>query len=113
VSQVTDIPTTARKALWVEVRDSESGERTVDHYSAPVPRNRAEREILLNRIVPQIYPGAQLRTYGGGVATFVRGMLLIEAHYGAVKEGTELKPVPEHNLQPIADGKGQGSLFAA
>ncbi|MGH2946522.1 MAG: hypothetical protein ACRDPC_09750 [Solirubrobacteraceae bacterium] len=60
-----------RKALWVEVRNSETGERTLSLYDAPVPQNRAERERFLNRYVPMIFAGAELRTYAGGAATFV------------------------------------------
>jgi hypothetical protein len=101
------------KALWVEVRDSATGERCVRHYAAPVPRTRGDRERLLNRIVPQIFPGAKLRTYAGGAATFVREQLLIKAHFGAVREGVELLPLEEKLPEPVAPRTGQGSLFAA
>lgn len=109
---MTDTQTT-QKALWVEVRNSETGERTVRPYAAQIPKTRAERELFLNETIPQIFPGAKLRTYGGGVGTFVSGMLLIEAHYGAVRDGAELAPVPEHPLEPVTDEPGQGRLFAA
>lgn len=109
---MTETPTT-RKALWVEVRDSETGQRLVEKYEAPIPRTRAQREVFLNEVVPRIFPGAKLRTYGGGVATFVRDMLLIEAHYGEVRGEVELAPVPVHPVEPIFEGAGQGKLFAA
>jgi len=100
------------KALWVEVRDSSSGERRVDLYAAPVPRTRGDRERLLNRLVPQIFPGAKLRTYAGGAGTFVREQLLITAHFGAIREGVELLPLEEKLPEPLASRAGQGSLFA-
>jgi hypothetical protein len=102
-----------RKGLWIEVRDSESGERRISIYSAPVPRTRTERERLLNHWVPQIFPGAKLRTYAGGVAKFVLGPLLIAAHYGAVRPDAELIPIEEADGGPIARELGQGTLFAA
>lgn len=107
------MPTHERKGLWIEVRDAESGARRISIYSAPVPRNRAERERLLNRYVPQIFPGAKLRTYSGGVATFVRGPLLIAAHYGAVRDDVELLSIEETSEGPVAHTVGQGTLFAA
>lgn len=107
------VATPARKALWIEVRDSDTGERHVAAYAAPQPRTRADRERLLNRHVPQVFPGAKLRTYAGGTATFVRGMLLITAHYGAVRDDAELLPVEERPVEPVASGAGQGALFAA
>jgi len=100
------------KALWVEVRDSSTGERRVDLYETPVPRNRGDRERLLNRLVPQIFPGAKLRTYAGGAATFVCEQLLITAHFGAVRDGVELLPLEEKLPEPLASRAGQGSLFA-
>lgn len=109
---VTNTPT-IRKALWVEVRDSETGQRIVEQYEAPIPKTRTEREAFLNKVVPQIFPGAELRTYGGGVATFVRDMLLIEAHYGAVRDGAELSPLPDRPVQPVFEDEDQGRLFAA
>ena len=66
-----------RKGLWIEVRDSGTGERRISMYAAPVPRSRGDRERFLNRYVPQILPGAKLRTYAGGAATFIVGQLLI------------------------------------
>ena len=102
-----------RKGLWVEVHNSETGQRHVSIYAAPVPRNRTDRERLLNRYVPQIVPGAKLRTYTGGAATFVTGQLLITAHYGSVRADAELLPLEERLPEPIADRVGQGSLFAA
>jgi hypothetical protein len=102
-----------RKALWIEVHDAETGERQRDLYSAPIPRTRAERERFLNRHVPQIFPGAKLRTYTGAAAKFVRGSLLITAHYGAVADDVELQALEEHYPEPVADSVGQGSLFAA
>lgn len=101
------------KALWVEVRDSETGERRVDHYAAPTPKTRTDKERLLNRLIPQIFPGARLRTYAGGAATFVCDQLLITAHFGAVREGIKLRPLEEELPQPVAAKAGQGSLFAA
>lgn len=102
-----------KKALWIEVRNSNTGERTLQPYAAPIPTTRAQRELFLNQLVPQIFPGAKLRTYGGGVGTFICGALLIEAHYGAVRDDTKLAPLPERQLEPVTDGPGQGSLFAA
>lgn len=104
---------TTRKALWIEVRDSDTGDRIVEQYAAPIPRTRAEREIFLNEIVPKIFPGAELRSYGGGVATFVRDLLLIEAHYGAVRADADLSPVPVRPVEPVFEGEDQGRLFAA
>lgn len=101
------------KALWVEVRDSDTGERRVDHYAAPIPSTRNERERLLNRLIPQIFPGASLRTYAGGTATFVRDQLLITAHFGAVRGEVRLQPLEEKLPEPVAAKAGQGSLFAA
>jgi hypothetical protein len=106
-------PVSPRKALWIETRDSETGERRVEVYAAPVPRLRAERERFLNRVVPQIFPGAKLETFAGGTATFVRRALLIRAHYGPVREGVELLPFEERLPDPVASAEGQGSLFAA
>lgn len=63
--------------------------------------------------MPQIFPGAKLRTYAGGTATFVRGMLLITAHYGEVRDGVELLTIDERAEELLATGAGQGSLFAA
>jgi hypothetical protein len=103
---------TERKGLWIEVRDSETGERHVSIYAAPVPRNRTERERFLNRYVPQIFPGAKLRTYAGGAATFLVRQLLIRAHYGAVRHDAELLPLEEKSPEPVAAGVGQGTLFA-
>jgi hypothetical protein len=102
-----------RKALWVEIRNSETGERSVRLYDAPIPQNRGERERLLNRYVPMIFTGAELRTYAGGAATFVAGHLLITAHYGAVREHSELLPVEDRLPEPVAEELGQGTLFAA
>ena len=102
-----------RKALWIETRDSETGERRVDVYAAPIPKSRGDRERLLNQTVPQIFPGAELRTFAGGTATFVRDALLISAHYGPVREGIQLLPFEERLPEPMATGRGQGSLFAA
>jgi hypothetical protein len=103
-----------RKALWIEVRDSKTGDRKVSLYAAPPPRTRAEREQFLNRYVPMIFPGARLRTYAGGAATFVAGHLLISAHYGAVRDGARILPIEEQLPEPVADRPGQqGSLFAA
>ena len=102
-----------RKGLWIEVRNSETGERQVSIYATPIPRNRTDRERFLNRYVPQIFPGAKLRTYAGGAATFIAGQLLITAHYGAVRDGAELLPLEEKLPAPVAEGVGQGTLFAA
>lgn len=107
------MPPRPRKGLWVEVRDSETGERRAAAYAAPEPRTRADRERLLNRHVPQIFPGAKLRTYAGGTATFIRGMLLITAHFGAVRDDAELLPIEERPVEPVASRTGQGALFAA
>lgn len=101
------------KALWVEVRDSETGKRFVAVYAAPTPKNRAERERFLNRYVPLIFPGAEPKRYAGGTGTFVAGMLLINAHYGAVSEEAELLPVDEPVNEAVAERPGQGELFAA
>ncbi len=100
------------KGLWVEVRDSQSGDRRVSVYAAPVPSSRSERERLLNRSVREIFPGAKLRTYSGGVAKFVSGPLLISAHYGAVRAEVELIPLERKRPEPVAEGIGQGILFA-
>lgn len=102
-----------RQALWVEIRDSSSGERRIELYEAPVPRNRGEREAFLNRYVPSIFPGAKLRVFAGGAGTFVRDPLLITAHYAAVADNVKLLPVEERLPEPVADAPGQGSLFAA
>ncbi len=102
-----------RKGLWIEVRDSETGERHVWIYAAPVPRSRTDRERFLNRYVPQIFPGAKLRTYAGGAATFLVRQLLIRAHYGAVRHDAELLPLDEKLPEPTAASVGQGTLFAA
>jgi hypothetical protein len=102
-----------RKGLWIEVRDSETGERRVAIYAAPVPRNRTDRERFLNLYVPQIFPGAKLRTYAGGAATFIAEHLLITAHYGAVRDDAELLSVEEKLPEPVANRVGQGSLFTA
>lgn len=102
-----------RKALWVEVRDSSNGERRIAVYDAPVPRSRPDRERFLNRYVPMIFPGAELRTYAGGEATFIRELLLITAHYGAVRDDVELLALDEKVPDPIVKTVGQGSLFAA
>ena len=102
-----------RKGLWIEVHDSETGERRVLVYATPVPRNRTDRERFLNRHVPQIFPEAKLRTYAGGTATFVADHLLITAHYGAVREDVELLPLNERLPEPVAKAVGQGTLFAA
>ena len=101
------------RALWLEVRDSATGERRVEVYAAPTPRTRADRERYLNRYVPQIFPGAKLRTFAGGAGTFVRDQLLITAHYGAVREGANVLPLEESHPEPLAARVGQGSLFAA
>jgi len=100
-----------RSALWLDVRDSDTGERHVSIYAAPVPRNRVDRERFLNRYVPQIFPGAKLRTYTGGAATFLVRHLLIRAHYGAVRDDAELLPLEETLPKPAATGVGQGRLF--
>jgi hypothetical protein len=100
-----------RKALWLDVRDSDTGERHVSVYAAPVPRSRVDRERFLNRSVPQIFPGAKLRTYTGGAATFLVRHLLIRAHYGAVRHDAELLPVEETLPGPVATSVGQGRLF--
>jgi hypothetical protein len=105
--------TAKRKALWVEIRDSSNGERRIELYDAPIPKTRADRERFLNRYVPMIYPGAKLRTLAGGSGTFVADLLLITAHYGEVREDTELLPLEERLPDPVADRVGQGSLFAA
>lgn len=102
-----------RKALWVEVRDSSTGERRVEVYAAPVPRTSSERELFLNRHVPSIFPGAKLRTFAGGTGTFILDPLLITAHYGAVGDDVDLLPVKETLPEPVATGAGQGSLSAA
>jgi len=102
-----------RRALWIEVRDSQTGERRIEHYEAPIPKSRTDRERFLNRCVPAIYPGAELRSYAGGAGTFVSGALLITAHYGAVREDTELRPIEEQPSEPVAEDLGQGELFAA
>lgn len=102
-----------RKGLWIEVRDSETGERRIAVYATEVPRNRIDRERFLNRYVPQIFPGAKLRTYTGGAATFIAGKLLITAHYGAVRDDAELLAIEEKAPEPVADRVGQGTLFAA
>jgi hypothetical protein len=102
-----------RKGLWIEVRDSETGERHVSIYAAPIPRSRTDRERFLNRYVPQILPGAKLRTYSGGTATFLMRHLLIRAHYGAVHHNAELLPLEEKLPEPVAASVGQGTLFAA
>lgn len=102
-----------RKGLWIEVRDSGTGERRISVYAAPVPRSRGDRERFLNRYVPQILPGAKLRTYAGGAATFIVGQLLINAHYGAAQADAELLPLEEKTPEPVAHGVGQGTLFAA
>ncbi|MGH2946519.1 MAG: hypothetical protein ACRDPC_09735 [Solirubrobacteraceae bacterium] len=39
--------------------------------------------------------------------------LLITAHYGEVREDSELVPLKERRPEPIADRPGQGTLFAA
>jgi hypothetical protein len=101
------------RALWIEVRDSGTGERRIEVYAAPTPRTRTDREPYLNRYVPQIFPGAKLRTFAGGAATFVRDQLLITAHYGAVREGARVLPLEETHSEPLAARVGQGSLFAA
>jgi hypothetical protein len=100
----------SRKGLWVEVRDSESGQRTLAVYDAPIPNGRTDRERSLNRSVPRLFPGATLRAYAGGTAKFVRGSLLIAAHYGAVRHDTELLPLEEIPA-PVLDYAGQGTLF--
>lgn len=102
-----------RKGLWVEVRDSDTGERTIKIYDAPIPVRRTERERFLNRYVPMIFPGAKLRRYAGGTATYHCGMLLINAHYGAVHDDAELLPLEQRLEQPEAKRAGQGELFAA
>lgn len=112
-SYLQSVASRERRGLWVEVRDSDTGERHASVYAAPVPRNRTDRERFLNRYVPQIFPGAKLRTYTGGAATFIAGQLLITAHYGAVREDAELLPLEEKLSEPVADRVGQGSLFAA
>ena len=95
------------------MRNSDTGERTVQPYAAPIPTTRVQREHFLNQLVPQIFPGAKLRTYGGGVGTFICGALLIGAHYGAVRDDATLAVLPERQLEPVTEGPGQGSLFAA
>lgn len=102
-----------RKGLWIEVRDSDTGERTVSIYAAPVPKKRAERELFLNRYVPMIFPGAKMRRYAGGTGTYHCGMLLINAHYGAVTDEAEMLPLEERHDPPEAKRAGQGELFAA
>lgn len=109
-----DVSTPApRKALWIEIRDSSTGERRIEVYATPIPKNRGDRERLLNRHVPAIYPGAKMRTYAGGAGTFIRDMLLITAHFAAVADDVELLPVEEGATEPVASSVGQGSLFAA
>jgi hypothetical protein len=103
----------SRKGLWIDVRDAASGERRTEIYDAPVPAIRADREAFLNRQVPTIFPGARLRSYSGGAATFICGSLLIAAHYGAIREDAQLISMPERAQDPVADGVGQGTLFAA
>ena len=100
-----------KKALWVEVRDSATGERNLSLYEAPIPCYQRERERYLNKQVPQLFPGAELRSYSGGVGTFVRDMLLISAHYGAVREGVSLTSFRARLPEPVATGPGQGLLF--
>lgn len=101
------------RALWLEVRDSATGERRVEVYAAPTPRTRADREPYLNRYVTQIFPGAKLRTFAGGAGTFVRDQLLITAHYGAIREGAHVLPLEERHPEPLAARVGQGSLFGS
>jgi hypothetical protein len=113
-STATTEPTSplVRKGLWVEVRNSESGDRTISIYAAPIPQSRADRERFLNRSIPRIFPGAKLRTYAGGTAKFVRGPLLIAAHYGAVRDDMELVPLEALPQEPTVEYVGQGTLFA-
>lgn len=102
-----------RKALWVEIRDSSNGERRTELYDAPIPKTRRDNERLLNRHLPMIFPGAELRTYAGGAGTFIAYPLLITAHYGPVSDDAVLLPFEERLPQPEATEPGQGALFAA
>ena len=67
--------------LIVEARDLDTDERRINRYDVQVPADEAGQRAQLAAIVRRLHPEAQLRSFDGGVASFLDSQSLVVARY--------------------------------
>lgn len=103
------MPGAAERTLVVEARDLDTDERSVDTITVDMPVDDAGQRAQFARVVARLHPDAQMRSFGGGAASFLDSQRLIVAHY-ALSSGAE--PATASLSGPPAQVEQQ-SLFAA
>jgi hypothetical protein len=88
----------------VESRDLDTDERSISKLTVPAPETTTDQRIQLAEAAARFHPGAPMRSFADGAATFLDRQHLIVASY-------EAPPAPRKGVR--ADGIDvQAPLFA-
>lgn len=98
----------AERNLVIEARDLDTDERTVAILEVEMPLDEAGQRAQLAAAVARLHPGARMRSFGGGAASFLDSQRLVVAHYSGAGE----QLVPDSSGERIEQVEQQ-PLFAA
>jgi hypothetical protein len=74
------------RPLVVQARDLDTDERVVASFEVEMPPDEAGQRAQLAEVVARLHPGARMRSFGDGAASFLDSQRLVVAHYGGVPE---------------------------
>lgn len=96
-----------RRLLVIEACDLDTDARSRKELEVDAPTDESGQRVQLANIIARLHPGARMRSFGNGAASFLDRQHLVVAHYAGV-----LTEEPAAHVATAAGEGQQQPLFA-